>query len=436
MAKGTVVTRIPGEKPKKNSKIVVNSLDIRQIIRTVQDIATWREEIRAAENIYFPRKVKLFDMYFDILLDAHLSAVINKRKTSVLKKEWTFVDKSGKEIPEIMDMIKSPSFNQMCNDILDFRYWGHTLIELEFPAEGGFISHLIPRKHVMQELGLILINQFDMDGLLYREPPYSNFMFEVGQDRDLGLLCKAAQYVIYKRNCLGDYSQYAEIFGQPLRKGTYNPYDEESRLQLKKAMEESGSAPWVIFPDGCNVEFVEAKNASGSGEMYKTLLDYCNTEISKLIVGQTLTTEAGKQGARSLGEVHKEIEDEIEFEDTLLLKNILNFKFKPLLLKRGFPADGEFDNVEDEDMPLKDRIVIDEILNGIIPLDDDYFYNTYGIEKPENYAELKAKMDSDKEAKNNQFLMPPAKEQDPNKAKQQTAKNKQQNSSRFFQIAR
>jgi len=413
MAKTITASRTAGKAPK--GKMVIQQIDIRQIQRTTQDIEKWRQAIQTAENIQFPRKIKLFDLYSDILLDAHLSSVIDKRKIAVLKSPITFT-KDGKENEVICELIKSPSFVKMLDSLLDCRFWGHTLIEFEF-NQNSIIPHLIPRKHVVPEKGLILINQNDQDGILYREAPYNNMMLEAGEPGDLGLLVKAAQYVIYKRNCLGDYSQYSELFGQPLRKGTYNPYDENSRTQLKSSMEEAGSSSWCIFPEGTNIEFVESTSKTGSSDLYSKLIELCNAEISKLIVGQTLTTEAGDKGARALGEVHKEVEDEIEFADKLFIKHALNFGFRDLLLKHGYPADGEFDFTEDEAMSLTARIAVDSQLNNIIPISDDYYYETYGIPKPDNYDELKKKKDEEKAAANNPFSIPA--NQDPGKNSKQ-----------------
>ncbi len=433
--KPTTATRKVG-KTDKNTKIVINQLDIRQIQRTVQDIETWRNAIKSAENIQFPRKIKLFDLYSDILLDAHLSSVIDKRKIAVLKSPITFA-KDGNENEEIINLIKSPFFIQMIKDVLDCRFWGHTLIEFELGDT--LIPHLIPRKHVVPEKGLILINQNDQSGIEFRETPYSNFMIEAGEINDLGLLCKAAQYVIYKRNCLGDYSQFSEIFGQPLRKGSYNPYDENSRTQLKTSMEEMGSSAWAIFPEGTNIEFVESASKTGSADLYSGLIEICNKEISKLILGQTLTTDQGEKGTQALGTVHAAVEEEIEFADKLFIQGFLNNEFKNFLLKHGFPADGEFNFVEDEVMSLTTRKDIDIALNGIIPISDDYFYEKYGIPKPDNYDELKKKMDEEKIANNNPFGFPPAGNPDPKKPnpKLQTPNSKLSFWDRyFFHLAR
>lgn len=378
---------------KKTPEVIIQQIDIRQIQRNTVDIDKWRTAIRSAESTTNPNRTQLYDLYSDILLDAHLSSAIDKRKTAVIKTPVVF-NVDGKEDDAINLLIRAPWFQDMLTDLLDARFWGHTLLEFQFMPDGSISYNLIPRKHVDPQRAFVKIGQSDSTGIPYREPPYINFCIEAGENDDLGLLMKSAQYVIYKRNCFADYAQHAEMFGQPLRKGKYNPYDENSRLLLKQSLEEMGSSPWAIYPEGTDIEFVEAKSPSGSGDLYGGLIELNNNEISKLILGQTLTTESGSKGARSLGDVHMQVQQDIHYADRLFLKNILNNQFRKLLLLHGFKTEkGEFDFVDSESLPVGERIMVDEKLKEIIPMSDDYFYETYGVPKPDNYDELKKKLD-------------------------------------------
>lgn len=48
------------------------------------DIADFTSAVRAAEDVDFSRRYKLYDLYSDILMDTHLSCVIEKRRNAVL----------------------------------------------------------------------------------------------------------------------------------------------------------------------------------------------------------------------------------------------------------------------------------------------------------------------------------------------------------------
>ena len=206
---------------------IIQKIDVTQIRRATQDIESWRNAIKSAESAFFPRRTLLYDLYSEILLDGHLTAVIEKRKLSVSNTPLHFIE-DGKANEEITSMVASENFMSLLGHIMDSRIWGHSLIEVSF-TEGILIPTLIPRKHVIPQKGIIIRRQGDVDGFFFREFPYTNYLLEVGESDALGLLMKAAQYVIYKRGGFGDWAQYCELFGMPFRVAKYDGYDEKTR---------------------------------------------------------------------------------------------------------------------------------------------------------------------------------------------------------------
>lgn len=179
------------------------------------DIADYTAAIRTAENVDFPRRYKLYDMYADILMDSHLSCVIEKRRNAVLCSDIEF-RRDGKPDDKVNEQIRSPWFSRLVSDIIDSRFWGFTLCQ--FFKDGEWIDYnLIPRKHADPVRRIILRHQTDITGIAWDE--YPDLLF-VGRPDDLGLLAKAAPWVIYKRNTTGDWSQFSEIFGMPIQEYT------------------------------------------------------------------------------------------------------------------------------------------------------------------------------------------------------------------------
>lgn len=75
------------------------------------DISDYMAAVRVAENVDFSRRYKLYDLYEDILMDTHLSCVLEKRKNAVLCSNMEFrVD--GKPDDKINEQIQSPWFNR------------------------------------------------------------------------------------------------------------------------------------------------------------------------------------------------------------------------------------------------------------------------------------------------------------------------------------
>jgi phage gp29-like protein len=357
---------------------IIQSIQITQARRTSQDITSWRNAIKTAENVYMPRRALLYDLYEEILLDGHLSATIEKRKLAVSNTPIVFME-NGKENEKLTSLTETEDFINLIHYIIESKLWGHSLIEMDF-RNGGLIPTLIPRKHVEPTKGIILKTQFENSGFSYREAPYSNFCLEIGYSDTLGILMKAAQYVIYKRGGFGDWAQYAELFGMPFRIAKYDGFDEKTRGELETALKEAGSAAYVVIPKEADFEFIQ-NATNGSSTLYETLINVCNKELSKLILGQTLTTEAG--GSMAQAKVHQEVELEIHFADKLFVKNVLNDKLLPLLKIHGYKTGtGKFLFNQQENIDLKTRLDMDLKLAEKIKIDDNYFYETYNIPYP------------------------------------------------------
>jgi hypothetical protein len=379
--------------------LLIQNLDIRPVQRSSADIAKWRSALQTAESTSGTR-VPLYDLYSDILLDGFLKRMISQRILGVTKTRLQFVGKDGKENEQIADLIKKQQFRKLRKAIQKQKAWGHTVIELSKKNE-EFHFYEVPPKHIRPKEGLITNTQYDVTGDKYREPPYSKFVFEVGDSEDFGYILEACQYVIYKRGGFGDWANFAQLFGMPFREARYDGYNGQVRKQLETALKSMGSAGYAILPKEAELKLHEAKNAAGSNELYNSLRKSCNEEIAILVLGQTETTSktAGKLGGND--DTHEQTEDDINQDDRLDELAILNEKVVPILKNLGYPVDGGqfIHEPNKEDLSIKDMIgVVDTAVNKLdLPVDDDFIYELTGIPKPKNYDALKAEKAASKE---------------------------------------
>lgn len=231
------------------------------------DIADYMTAIRAAENVDYSRRYKLYDLYADILMDTHLTCVIEKRKNAVLCSDIEF-RRDGKPDDAVNEQIRSPWFNRLVGDIIDAKFWGFSLCQ--FYREGEWVDYdLIPRKHVDPVRRIILRHQTDIVGLPWEN--YSDLLF-IGSPDDLGLLAKAAPWVIYKRNTTGDWSQFSELFGMPIQEYVYNSDDEQSRQRAIEDAANIGSLAQFFHDEDTKLNFIEAGNKTGFGRCLRTPL--------------------------------------------------------------------------------------------------------------------------------------------------------------------
>lgn len=352
------------------------------------DTADFMAAIRAAENVDYSQRSKLYDLYSDILIDTHLSCVIEKRKNAVLCSQIEF-RRNGKPDDRVNEQIHSPWFNRCIADLLDARFWGFSL--LQFYRNGEWVDYdLIPRKHADPVRRLILRHQTDITGTSWDE--YPDLLF-VGGAEDLGLLAKAAPWVIYKRNTTADWAQFSEVFGMPIQEYTYETDDEESRKRALEDANSLGSLATFIHGKDTELNLVEAGNKSGSAEVYEKLCERCNNEISKLILGNTLTTESSENGTQALGTVHKKVEDKVTQSDRLYILDILNYDMADIFAAMGIDTKGGvfcFPEQKDVDMSTKMSILTQLRTNFQLPVDDDWLYEQFGVEKPKDYDAQKA----------------------------------------------
>ncbi len=387
------------KRKKKNGKITVggniprpgqrhpNTIILTQPKRFGIDVADYTSAVKSAENVDFSRRYKLFDLYSDILMDTHLTCVIEKRKNAILCSEIEF-RRDGKPDDKVNSQITSPWFTRLIADILDAKFWGFTLCQ--FFKDGEWVDYdLIPRKHADPVRKLILRHQTDITGTSWEE--YPDLLF-VGSDNDLGLLAKAAPWVIYKRNTTADWAQFSEVFGMPIQEYIYETDDEESRQRAINDASNAGSLAVFVHSKDTELQLREAGNKTGSADIYERLCERCNNELSKLVLGNTLTTESSENGTQALGTVHKKVEDKVAETDRRYVLNVLNYDMADIFTAMGINTEGgEFCFPEPKEVDANTKISILTQLkkNFSLPVDDDYLYEEFGIDKPKNYDQLK-----------------------------------------------
>lgn len=353
------------------------------------DISYYMTAIRNAEMIDRPMRVKLLDLYEDILMDSHLQSVLRKQKASVLMTPIQF-QRDGLVDEAIQEHIDSPWFGDLLEDIIEDEWKGVGGSLFQFYRDKNWINYdLIPRKHVDALNRVIMRNQTDFTGQSWDE--FDDLLY-VGNPRQIGALAEIAFWVIIKRNDVGDWAQFAEIFGQPMREGTYDAWDDNARQKLIKDIMALGSSPVFIHPEGTKINLIESSQKGSTCDVYERLATFCNSEISKRVLGSTLTTEVGDKGTQALGTVHQEGEQDITFFVKRRLLNILNYDVTETFTNLGInTTNGKFSFVPPKKKDLTAKIEIDcKLKNQIgLPIDDDYFYEEYGIPKPDNYNQIK-----------------------------------------------
>lgn len=153
-----------------------------------------------------------------------------------------------------------------------------------------------------------------------------------------GVARAAAWAYLFKNYDLKDWVTFIEVHGQPLRVGKYHSgATEADKDTLLRAVANIGSDAAAIIPETMMIEFIEAAKQAGAGtDIYEKLADWLDRQVSKAVLGQTLTTEVSG-GSFAAAKVHDDVRRDIMRSDARQLAAAINRDVvRPLIdLNRG-----------------------------------------------------------------------------------------------------
>lgn len=279
---------------KVNESVKVTSKVInREMARSSQDVGKWRSATILAESILNPNRYNLYQIYKDVVLDSHLSALMKTIELKVLSGEYWICNADGSINEDLTNRLKKPWFKFYLEQNITAIFYGHALIQLGDIVNDEFKDfELVPREHVVPEFGIVKdsIWTYASDGVFYRQQPYSDYLIEIGSKTDLGLLHKASPLVLWKKGVFGAWSHFAELFGMPVRIGKTDILNPTQKANMQQMLQNMGSASWGVLNTDDLIEFIETSNTD-SYQVYLEFINLINSELSKLVLGQTGTTD-------------------------------------------------------------------------------------------------------------------------------------------------
>lgn len=395
-AKKTIVSAgasdiLPGQ---QNPTIILQSPELFHF-----NINRYMASLQSASAIDFYNRTELYDIYHSIITtDGHLSGIINKRLSAVARERFEF-QRDGKPVDEVNEQIKSPWFRAWIKDAVNSKMWGFSLFQFKRNEQGWITYDLIDRKHFDPVKRQVLLYETDVTGVPLEL--FSNCLVVCDEPRGLGILATCAPYALYKRGNLGDWAQFCQIFGMPIREYVYAAGDEEARKRLLNDAKIQGANAVYIHPEGSTMTLHEAQGKSGTNDLYERFTNNCNDEMSIAVLGNTLTTKSDTNGTQALGTVQAKEQMKITEDDVQFILDLLNYDMTEIFASLGINTEGgEFVRVETKYPDKQVQInVVSKLKDMGLPMSDEYLYKTFDVEKPDDYDAKKAEIDAEKAAK-------------------------------------
>lgn len=275
-------------------------------------------------------------VYGNMMADPHLSGVIQQRKSGTLKLELkTDKDRADDKIVEFVnENLRYLDTHKITNEFLNAPYYGMTVSEVIWEYTDG--------KYWIQDIVAKPLDRFFFDynnNLRYRTndnkneivPPYKFILSQhnASYDRPHGevLLSKCFWPWTFKKGGLKFALIFMEKYGMPFiigkqPRGSGKEKADELLNNLTSMIQDAAA----VIPDDSSIEIL-ANTSKADGSAYKFMVEFSNTEMSKAILSQTLTTEVQDKGTFATGKVHEGILDYVLMSDKHLVENAWNQAF-------------------------------------------------------------------------------------------------------------
>lgn len=345
---------------------------IKDLVNAVA-MATDREE---------PERGALEDIHKNFMYDNHLASVIETRLLFAQRSAFKFVDEKGEENLDVSQLFERPWMDELIAKVLMRRFKGTTLLEFYDLNKYNELEQIneIPQAHFNPFKGIILKERGDTTGWDYRSGAYSKFYLQIGRNDDLGVLTQVGLIVLAKKLGFGALTEYIDKFGVPSIFITTDREDQNRIDELVEAAKNYKRNNWMV---GKGNEKFEIGKADGGASVvpHERMIEICNNEISKRILGGTgITDEKSFVGSAEIQ--YKLAKDRFE-SDKLYFKYIFNAYVKPILINLS-PVYSvlekytfEWDN--SETLSQKEKIEAINTLGTQFEIDPEYVTQVTGI---------------------------------------------------------
>ena len=280
---------------------------------------------------------------------------------------------SSKIVDAVTELVNDPGCRAACSDLQDGVAKGYSVVEPIWDFQRGMLrpvayKHRDPRffqfdRVTLEELRLA--SDTNMDGVEIPKGVFLQHMPSVLSGLPLrnGLARAVAWAFIVQSFTLQDWSAFAEIYGIPFRVGKYGPQasddDKRTLLWAVRSIANDGAA---IMPAGMEFEFQSVSGNHGEA-VFGNLLGYLDRQVSKVVLGQTMTADEGS----SLGQakIHNEVRIDIKRADGQQTAGTINRDLIPWFVAFNFGPQDVYPQV---DFPVAEPEDIKAITEGVARL--------------------------------------------------------------------
>lgn len=358
------------------------------------------EIFREADGGDVMRQAELFEEMEE--KDPHLLSQLQTRKLAVTGLDFEVIpfgdEPRDKEIATfIEEQLRSiESFEDVEMDLLDAIGKGFAVSEIMWGYDEGrvVVKEIKPRHQKRffwdsQDGSFRVRTEANPEGITM--PPNKmivhRYKAKSGHTSRAGILRVVAWMYLFKNYGVKDWISFAEIYGLPLRLGKYAPgSSQKDQDELMRALVQIGADAAGIIPEGTSIEFITT-DRSASTDLYERLARYCDEQISKAVLGQTLTSDSGG-GSYAQSKTHNDVRKDLNIADCKSLAATLRRDLLRPLCLFNFGEDKRIPRIrfaceEEEDLEQAANVLAILVSQVGLEIPTSYLYKKFSIPQPE-----------------------------------------------------
>jgi phage gp29-like protein len=273
--------------------------------------------------------------YRALLPDSHVGACIVSRKSGVKCLNWSIDrDKSPSEPAKFIESVfKDLDIERITGEILNAPLFGYSVLEIMWEQKNGKIY---PVDIVGKPPEWFLFDtenslRFKSVTNILGEPlPPMKFLLashEADYQNPYGfaLLSRCFWPVTFKKGGWKFWVKFVEKYGGAFAIGKHPRGAQEEEIEaLADTLNAMIQSAVAVIPDDASVQITESAGKTASGDLYERLIKAGEDDISKALVGQTLTTQVGTTGSYAASNTHMQVRADIVDADKKLVCSVYN----------------------------------------------------------------------------------------------------------------
>ena len=375
-----------------------NSNNLSTEMLTREDFNTFYKYYRMLPNpdAILRKTGKTIEAYRELKNDPHVWACIQSRKAGLTSLEYVIDSGNSSQAisREIKNIFDDIDVYDLISNILEAPLFGFQPFEIIWKnVSNGRFTSIVPQNIIAKPQEWFF---YDVAGnLRYKKsgcpqgeipPPMkiinaryeSSYMNPYGQ----ALLSKCYWPTVFKNGGLKLWVKFAEKYGMPMLIGQYSrgATDDEA-LRLADNLANMSEDSVIVTPSDISINMHEAMRTS-SVDLYKELIKYCNSEISKAILSQTLTTEI-EMGSYAASNIHFKIRREVIQSDIKLVERTINTVINYIVKLNYNEQHAPMFKVLMNESENTERVDRDAKIasSGAVKFTKDYWIRSYGFKE-------------------------------------------------------